>query len=234
MSKNILVLGDSFATVDPVHGHWASMWAEQHGYSIRHLGYPGRDHLHIVNDFYNQQLFDSVDILIYQVTDFYRLQYQYPPISLVDVVSRLKDLSYLKNSSSIFLEKFANTHTLTTLPIYISKLDNFSAIETKIIQQLYSSISIDWLRSANFFIMRNLLLDCKLRNVPLVLVVDQHLISMNISSVDLFDEYENIFLPKVDELTIDETSINHVSEHGHKLALMSFNEFVQKKSLLDM
>lgn len=232
MSKKVLVLGDSFATIDPLNGHWASMWAEQHDYKIKHLGYPGRDHLYIINDFYNQNLFDSIDMLIYQVTDFYRLQHQFPPLNINEVVDKLADLSYFNNSSTSFFKKLSCISTPTALPMYMMKMNNLSALETQVIRRLYSTISVDWLISANYFIMRNLMLECKLRKIPLIIVIDQHLVNTDLT-IDLFDEYDNVFLPKVDELSLDESSINHVSKHGHKLALDSFNSFVQEKLLFN-
>lgn len=232
MSKKILVLGDSFATIDPEHGHWASLWADQHEYEIKHLGYQGRDHLYIINDFYNLNLFGSFDMLIYQVTDFYRIQHQYPPLNVNEVVDKLIDLSYFKNSSSSFFEKLASVTTPTALPMHMLQMLNLPALEAQTIRQLYSSISIDWLVSANYFIMRNLMLECKLKGIPLVIVIDQHLMNIDLT-IDLFDEYDNVFRPKVDELTLDESSINHVSKHGHNLALESFNSFVQEKSLFN-
>lgn len=74
MARNkVLVIGDSFAQLDPVHSHWAKFWANKYHLDTDHFGIPGGNHVSIVSSFLHQTIdYSNVRAVLYFVTDMIR------------------------------------------------------------------------------------------------------------------------------------------------------------------
>lgn len=71
----LLAVGDSFATLDPVHSHWLRLWAESQGGTTEHCAFKGGNHVTIASEFFYRYSLDSLrefDGLVYFVTDYLR------------------------------------------------------------------------------------------------------------------------------------------------------------------
>jgi hypothetical protein len=126
MSKRkILVIGDSFAVLDPDHSHWVDVWAQQHDIEVEHFAHPGNNAVNIVSEFeivYKEPY--DFDYVVFQVPDFFRsevasvrLDQPVTPVDRIDYLTELfKNKSFLDctindNSPENFKEFLPNYFT---------------------------------------------------------------------------------------------------------------------------
>tara|TARA_B100001093_G_scaffold286861_1_gene274071 strand:- start:352 stop:1059 length:708 start_codon:yes stop_codon:yes gene_type:complete len=227
MSKKVLVLGDSYATLDKNHGHWATLWANENNYDIDHQGYPGTGHIKIINSFLQKNITKKYDLIIYTMTDFLRAEINrevitdskviddffthYDTVGKTDVKKDLsrKDDTKFDTNPGIMYKKFMT-----------SKEDDLYTNLSK----FYTSVSLNWLVSANMFALETLMYKCKDNNVPIILVSWPN----RVYNVDVFPEGAMLFnifnvnlILDIDEMHKDQSS-NHITKYCHKQICTNF------------
>lgn len=132
----ILVVGDSFAVLDPEHSHWIDIWAltQNVDITVEHFAHPGNNAVNIVSEFemvYKEPY--DFDFVVFQVPDFFRSEVASvrteQPIKPLDRIEYSAEL--LKNKS--FLKCTLGDNSLEGykdyLPSYFTKF-NFEHIQT--------------------------------------------------------------------------------------------------------
>lgn len=103
------VVGDSYAVVDPLHGHWAQYWADLHGHQIEFFGLEGSN---LVNIAHVLERLDhsKYDGIIFHYTSPLRAEgstYTMPGNNKIPVVVQMSDV-YSKETKKYF------SHVMTT------------------------------------------------------------------------------------------------------------------------
>jgi hypothetical protein len=232
---NIHVVGDSFATLDKTCSHWATIWSNKHGFNVSHHGHPGRDHVFIVSDYMDNNYIENADLVIYHVTCFLRVQAQLPVFTYSQTLDALlrytaKESGYptLIDMSSSYTDK----DSMFTIQPNTTIINDKCSRDRLAATQLYGTLSLSWLVQATTIVMNNLFLECKLRNIPFVVVPDRTLSDPK-GEQRLFSKYDYVFTCPDDELlTIDHVSINHYGTKAHQRFAEWFDIFVQENRLV--
>lgn len=229
---NLHVVGDSFATYDEEASHWATIWGEANGVNVSHYGCRGKDHVFIVSNYLDHKHIEHADLVVYQVTDFLRLQINTPPLTHLQMIDAL--LHVYQRHTYPELINMATTDTsnmFNTQPMCATDSAHAFYLSSK---QVYSSISHTWLVQATWFAMNNLYLECKLRGIPMIVVPDNS-ISYFDRECTVFKKFEYVFIApfrRAPELAIaTEHSINHYNITAHKRYAELFHSFVQENNL---
>ena len=242
MSKNLLVLGDSYALIDDSHGHWASMWADVNNINITHMGYPGAGHVNIINKFLvDPSSIEKYDTIFYNVTDFLRadvsaknnkldqidnilMYYNGMPSepinkSLSDIPDKEMAhaspnlLNRLKTISQEDKDWYAKTFNYTD-----EEGEERINIMIKNMEGFYNSMLIQWISRANLFAVETLILKCREKDINLVLAmwpgVEMH--KDNFDGAQIFD------CTTLDDGVDKNDSRNHIIRSQHKKLLMKF------------
>ena len=232
---NLHVVGDSFATYDPSASHWATIWGSNNGVNVNHYGHPGRDHVFIVSDYLDNNYIDNADLVVYQVTDFLRLQVNDPPMSYSQTLDAL-----LQHSDKYVYPTLTNMSTCSAT----DKNNMFTAHPGSVVnstgsfclsaRNAYAAISHSWLVQATWLAMNNLFLECKLRNIPVIVVPDRSTCDIN-GEHRLFSKFDSVFTTTLNgdrALAIDnEHSVNHYGITAHRRFAELFGIFVHENNL---
>lgn len=193
----ILVTGDSFATLTQDNSHWASIWADQHGFTTNHVSYPGQNYVKIVQTLENRNTSDY-DAVIFCMTDFLRMsinniESEIPSGDsakwMVDfLLGYYKDKAFLNsiisNHNDDYVEWPLTEYTRKEVCMTKHAIDVFYDLEN--VRQptnendkreltraglVYSMISLRWLIKSNWFALSSFAKDCKYKhNIPLICV----------------------------------------------------------------
>jgi|LauGreDrversion4_2_1035121.scaffolds.fasta_scaffold85648_5 hypothetical protein len=107
-NRKILVIGDSFANIDPEHSHWVDIWAKQHrDLSVEHFFHPGNNAVNIVSEF--EACYKSpydFDFAVFHVPDFFRSE----------VASNVNNVPTTGIDRTVFLDEiFKNAELLSAI-----------------------------------------------------------------------------------------------------------------------
>lgn len=103
-NRKILVVGDSFATLDPEHSHWVDQWAAtKSNLSVEHFGCPGNNAVNVVAEFEiaYQPPYDF-DFVVFQIPDFFR----------TEVASKVNSVPVTPACRAVFLNEFLQNSEL--------------------------------------------------------------------------------------------------------------------------
>ena len=223
--KPVLVGGDSFAVLDPTHGHWAhSVFG-----NTKHVAMPGDNHVSICTKLNSLDL-TKYRVIVYHITSFTRAECFSSEVSFAETLDRLIDfdsqsdsferlVSEMKNSG---VGHFDNANYLTS-PSWLDKSKG-----TKM-KEFYSSVSTRWLLKANFNSMMSLIHHANSVNIPIVLVMSPFF-NMNFESLQksiegkadftLFDANIKRFEKEIQAQC--ELSNNHVGKKYRDLIVEKF------------
>lgn len=240
---NILVCGDSYATLDPSQRHWATLWAEENNFEIEHYGHPGESHVNIVSKILYNKNISELNLIIYHITDFLRTQIDIGEQDSLDIILDKsldlysdKNFTYKENLSVLTNErkirKGKNYIPVNISPIFLDP--NFSqdnASRTKS-SNLYNSINLYWLLQSNYNSLLLLIEKCKNYNVPIILVLEPQL-SL---TADISFYPDDVFVFKTNKSDNGEEyceySINHLSKNMHKFLKEDFKQFIVNNNIL--
>ena len=174
---NILVTGDSFATINVDYKHWAYNWAKEHDFNTTHRSYPGQSHVKIVETLRNSNI-SNFDVIFYCLTDFLRTSitdqdYKVPSkeaaFHLSDYLNgyyrEVAFLNYIiSNDRDTPADGFVGNFTSEGISVTKGAIDCYYGtnnampiqdekvkLEMEKAGLLYSSISIRWLIKANWY-----------------------------------------------------------------------------------
>lgn len=187
--NKFLVIGDSFATLDPVHGHWVRKWAEsRYDGTTVHVGLPGSNHVQIASAF-NYQYPRAENLrefagAFYFVTDFLRCE-AYDKNSprhgaLVKEPAELTRLRLYDNTDPRYAQFWeymvSGTHEIPIdiewpqqhgICSIIPNMENRPAVATTLLH----NISLNWLVRANVLAMRSVIQKLYYSGIPTVTVL---------------------------------------------------------------
>jgi hypothetical protein len=183
----LLVVGDSFGTLDPVHSHWLRLWAESQGGTTEHCAIKGSNHVNIVSEFFNSYSLDSLrefNGLVYFVTDYLRSESisRHPRVANSDVQLEHPTLSRIKvcdPTDSLYVSRWnwllsgeldipaeidwpQTHHIRPVLPWHPG-----DQIENNL---FYYNISLRWLIRANFNSARSVILAAQSAGLPVCMI----------------------------------------------------------------
>lgn len=201
--NKFLVIGDSFATVDPVHSHWVRKWAERYANGTTvHVGLPGQNHVQIASEFNYQ--YPRVENLkeftgaFYFVTDFFRCE-AYDKTSpchgaLVkepSELTRLRLYDYEDPLYSDFWDHIVSGRHEIPLELkwpqahgVCSVIPNREDKTNTAVNALLHNISLNWLARANILAMRTVTQKLYYSGIPTVVVL-----SVWLQGVDALVQY---------------------------------------------
>ncbi len=186
--NKFLVIGDSFATVDPVHSNWVRKWAERYadGTTI-HVALPGNNHVQIASEF-NYQYNRAENLrefagAFYFVTDFFRCEaYDKNSPCFGTLVKEPAELTRLR------MYDMSDTH-YTRFWEYVISGQHETPIELQwpqahgvcsvlpnmvgrpaVASTLLHNISLNWLVRANVLAMRSVIQKLYYSGIPTVVV----------------------------------------------------------------
>ena len=237
----ILVCGDSYATLDNVHKHWATLWAVQKGHNTVHQGYPGESHVNIVTKLLQNDV-TQYDFVIYHVTDYLRAQVDLKTSNFDNILSKVlgiySDANFTTPKGLKMLEGHNIKAGIEYDAINISpnnldstmEQDNFCRQKSK---EFYQSINLYWLLRANYNSVLLLAETLKHRNIPLVMVLEPEL-SLVVDK-SFYPEGSNIFTTEDSdnhEIYYHGNSSNHLSKKTHINLAERFEEFINLNKIL--
>lgn len=232
----ILVCGDSFATLDNVHSHWADIWALNKGYNVDHEGFEGESHVNIITKTLQRRNVSDYGVVIYHVTDFLRAQIDLQDNSLSKVLDKTIDIYSDKN---LITKLNTDEEELITEPVNISPNNLDPAMpqdkeckETTL--NFYSSICLYWLVQANFNSLLLLAEKCSSLDVPLVLVIEPEI--STVFDKSFYPEGTNIFTTdqKGDIEWYTNESSNHLSRTVHTNLAERFENYINLNKILKL
>lgn len=160
----ILVLGDSFASLDPIHSHWIQIWGDRNNHIIDFHGYPGQSHLVIVNEYWSQ-LHSKVyeyDMLVYISTNMFRhlkLNSNYNEVIAEDCLNQYTDDD---NAYRWGLNGSLSNVTFNTEVRFIEAAFDYDNI--------FEYAPIKYILTSNMIAVRSLFLSAKKHNLITVMV----------------------------------------------------------------
>jgi hypothetical protein len=213
----ILVCGDSFATLDNVHSHWADIWALNKGYNVDHEGFEGESHVNIITKTLQRRNVSDYGVVIYHVTDFLRAQIDLQDNSLSKVLDKTIDIYSDKNLTTKLNNVLFNTFNtsgeitistdeeeLITEPVNISPNNLDPAMpqdkeckETTL--NFYSSVCLYWLVQANYNSFLLLAEKCSSLDIPLILAIEPEI--STVFDKSFYPEGTNFFTTDQEEGT---------------------------------
>lgn len=240
---NILVCGDSYATLDPSQRHWATLWAKENNYNIEHYGHPGESHVNIVSKILHNKNISDFNLIIYHITDFLRTQIDIGEAHSLDIILD-KSLDLYSDKNFTFKE---NLSVLTSeskvrkgkhyIPVNISpifldpKFTQEKICKTKT-SNLYNSINLYWLLQSNYNSLLLLIEKCKNHNVPIILVLEPQL---SLTADESFYP-DDVYIFKTDKSDIGDDycnhSLNHLSYNMHEVLKEDFKQFIVNNNIL--
>ena len=236
---NILVCGDSFATLDPEQSHWADIWASDKEYSVLHKGYPGESHVNIVTKILNTTNIEEFNLIIYHITDYLRTQIDianegYKNV-LDNVLGLYSDKNFTKAEKLNILDNVKITEDFVYEPENISPNNLDPAFEQEIICKdktfnLYNSINLYWLLQANYNSFLLLKERCKAFNIPLVIALEPELSIY--ADESFYPKDTNIFKTNKDEIGWFSNSTNHLGREMHTTLSKEFEDFIVNNNIL--
>ena len=241
----VLVCGDSYATLDPEHSHWADIWSDSRGYNVDHEGFEGESHVNIITKTLQRRKISDYDLVIYHVTDFLRAQIDLQNDSYSKILDKTLSIYSDKNLTTKLNKVIFNTiftsgtislgtgeEQLITEPVNISPnnldptfpQDNVSKDNTF---NLYSSICLYWLVQANFNSLLLLVEKCHSNDVPLILVTDPDMSPWVDPEFFPLDNYIFVTDSSVQgETELCDSSSNHLSLDQHTALSKQFENFI--------
>lgn len=239
---NILVCGDSYATLDPQHSHWADIWASDKNYTITHKGFPGESHVNIVTKILNTEKLDKFNCIIYHVTDYLRAQIDLANDGYRNIIDNMLgfycDANFTKAEKLNILDNYKETADFIYNPVNISPNNLDPGFEQdKICKDktfnLYNSINLYWLVQANYNSVLLLNEKCRALNIPLIAVLEPDLSPYH--EEDFYSSDIKIFkTSRADsgENFSPDASTNHLSKSMHTNLSKVFEEFIVNNNIL--
>ena len=232
MSKKVLILGDSYARLDPKEGHWANKWCKEKGYEAFNSGMGGANHVSIINEIFVKdekfKLFQEWDLIIYCMTNWLRAGAS-ESTKTSAFFNRIEKFN--EDSEKITFENLLSTNIEEGIEQYailsgISEVHHTHADYLgEVTTQLYKSISIPFLARANLFAVETLIFKCKDTNTPLILATTPS----DSTSLENLNKYNtNIFVvkhkdPPEGDLKDAGASSNHLDNNMHTDIQEKFN-----------
>jgi len=237
----VLVCGDSYATFDTQHSHWATLWGVKNNFKVEHKGFPGQSHVNIVTKILNTTNFSSYGLVIYHATDYLRTQIDLTDAGYNNILENIlgfySDVNFTRAEKLNILDKTKIHTDFVYEPINISP----NNLDPEFIQDkecrdktfnLYSSINLYWLMQANYNSMRLLQNICMFNNTPIVVVIEPDMSKF----VDAEFYPKGTFIFKSDrhedEEQFDNTSCNHLSKEMHNNLCAKFENFIINNDIL--
>ena len=223
MPKEVLVAGDSYASLDPDAGHWANKWCKDKEYQITNFGLGGANHVSVVNEIFTKD-WQRYDLIIYCMTSWLR----------AGVSNNSKNSAFLERLNNFLddaekntFEKLLSKNILDNGYEGYALLSRFSDEQhinpetfcTKETTNLYKNISIPFLARSNLFAVETLILKCKIANIPLVLATTPN----DPTTIDNFKMFDTNIFNITHILPYSYPSINHLSEDLHEEIKDKFN-----------
>lgn len=226
----ILVCGDSFATLDSKHSHWADIWGLGRGYNVDHEAFEGESHVNIITKTLQRKNVSEYGLIIYHVTDFLRAQIDLEDDSLSKILDKTIDIYSDKNLTTKLNNVLSDPVNISPNNLDPAMPQDKECKETTL--NFYSSICLYWLVQANFNSLLLLAEKCSSLDVPLVLVIEPQI--STVFDKSFYPEGTNIFTTdeKGDiEWYADESS-NHLSRTVHTNLAERFEKYINLNNIL--
>lgn len=164
--KPVLVGGDSFAVLDPTHGHWAHTVFG----NTKHVAFPGGNHVAICTKL-NALDLTKYKSIVYHITSFTRAECLSSEISVEEALDRLIKLDDTIDNFSRLISDMNNSGTgFLDNNWYQSSPGWLHDCKGTRMKEFYASVNTRWLLKASFNSMMSLVYHANSVNVPIVLV----------------------------------------------------------------
>ena len=225
MSK-YLVIGDSFAYLDPEHSHWFNIWAEKNDSTSTHFSCRGSNCVNITNQF-KDVAFTDYDAVIYHPTHLLRTQINRKGIQTEDIKIKKILTPILSEQDQLVGTDLKGYYEVNEVSINLIGKDDQ-------ITSTYKNLNLDWLARANYFAMSYLFELIKKCNIPLITVSSINdsqwsykmpkTVDYNFQLWKMFLKYDPIYK----HIDLNTESNNHWNLTSHTQIAEQFDYFVQK------